>query len=203
MQWKEQLTIKKGSTASFMIHLGQGADAVDSASIEVEDDSIVSINPTQVTTPSAITVTGLTPGTTDITVSFNGGIAETVAVTVESVTPSWPAGSGCSSGGSTYTPTYAVNFSQIEHGSVDLLKETVAVGEIVKFTLKADEGYQIDTLVVKDANGNQNSDLSQFSDSDHITDYAKEAMAWAIEKGIISGVGDAKLAPKTVLHGHK
>ncbi len=42
----------------------------------------------------------------------------------------------------------------------------------------------------------QNSDLSQFSDSAYIADYAKEAVAWAIEKGIISGVGDAKLAPK-------
>ena len=434
------LTIKKGSTASFMIHLGQGATAVDSASILVENDSIASVNTTQVTTPSAITVTGLAPGTTNITVSFNSGAAKIVAVTVVPVAPSWPKGSaltasnissttalltwtaaqdstgitgyelyqngvkiasvqgnaysqevtglmassnytfqvqavnedgvwtkdgpttaikttpspsggnpssgssGGSSGGSTSTPTYGVNFSKIEHGSVNLLKETVAAGEIVKFTLKADEGYEIDTLAVKDANGNsialtqnedgtysfkmpsskvtlevtfktavekpkpttppeetkwdnpftdvsetswyyeaakfvnenklfagtdattfspnvvmtremlwtvlgrldgedlsgkevfknartwamskgvsdgsnpqgqitreqlvtmlwkylgapkaQNSDLSQFSDSDRIADYAKEAMAWAIENGIISGVGNAKLAPK-------
>lgn len=38
-------------------------------------------------------------------------------------------------------------------------------------------------------------DLSRFSDADHVADYAKEAMAWAVEKGLIQGEG-GRLMPQ-------
>lgn len=40
------------------------------------------------------------------------------------------------------------------------------------------------------------ADLSIFADSDEISDYAIEAMKWAVENGIITGVGNGNLAPK-------
>jgi len=38
-------------------------------------------------------------------------------------------------------------------------------------------------------------DLSKFSDADQVSDYAKDAMAWAVEKGIVAGSNGA-LMPK-------
>ena len=38
-------------------------------------------------------------------------------------------------------------------------------------------------------------DLSSFPDSELISEYAKESMAWAVENGILNGM-DGKLAPK-------
>jgi len=38
--------------------------------------------------------------------------------------------------------------------------------------------------------------VSIFTDVDKISDYATDALLWAVEKGIIGGVGDNKLAPK-------
>ncbi|MBQ9930980.1 MAG: S-layer homology domain-containing protein, partial [Firmicutes bacterium] len=40
-----------------------------------------------------------------------------------------------------------------------------------------------------------NHDLSSFADADKVSDYAKEAMAWANENGIIQGMGNGSLAP--------
>lgn len=49
-------------------------------------------------------------------------------------------------------------------------------------------------------------DLSRFSDADHVADYAKQAIAWATEKGLIQGDG-GKLMPqgnatKSAVGGH-
>jgi GH25 family lysozyme M1 (1,4-beta-N-acetylmuramidase) len=40
------------------------------------------------------------------------------------------------------------------------------------------------------------ADLSQYADSDSVSTYAAQAMAWAVEKGIISGYEDSTLRPK-------
>ena len=38
--------------------------------------------------------------------------------------------------------------------------------------------------------------LDKYADADNVSDFAKEAMAWAISNGIVTGVGDNTLAPK-------
>ena len=37
---------------------------------------------------------------------------------------------------------------------------------------------------------------NSFSDNDAISDYAKDAMQWAISQGIINGIGDNTLDPQ-------
>ncbi|MGI6422806.1 MAG: S-layer homology domain-containing protein [Syntrophomonadaceae bacterium] len=95
------LTFDKGSTASFTIALGQGASMATSADITVANGGIASVSQTQVTTPDTITVTGLSVGTTDITVVFNNTAATTatVSVTVQAVPPTWPSGSSLTASG--------------------------------------------------------------------------------------------------------
>lgn len=39
--------------------------------------------------------------------------------------------------------------------------------------------------------------LDKFTDSEDVSDYAKNAMNWAISNGIISGVTETELSPKT------
>ena len=40
------------------------------------------------------------------------------------------------------------------------------------------------------------ADLTVFADSDKLSSYAEEAMAWAVDAGIIDGVGNNTLAPR-------
>ncbi len=40
------------------------------------------------------------------------------------------------------------------------------------------------------------ADLSQYTDANMVSEYAVPAMAWAIENGIINGMGNDTLAPK-------
>ncbi|MEG1461446.1 MAG: S-layer homology domain-containing protein, partial [Oscillospiraceae bacterium] len=41
------------------------------------------------------------------------------------------------------------------------------------------------------------ADLSKFTDADSVSAYAKQAMAWAVEKGIVSGTTATTLSPKS------
>jgi len=41
-----------------------------------------------------------------------------------------------------------------------------------------------------------NGDLDRFSDAGSVSGYASDAMRWAVENGIISGMGDGTLAPQ-------
>ena len=109
----DTLTLNKGSTANFAISFGQGANVTTDASISVDSGSIASVSQTHVTTPGAITVTGLAVGTTDITVTFSDILStvKTVSVTVkpvdpvQPVAPVWPYGSSLT--GSNITQTGA------------------------------------------------------------------------------------------------
>ena len=40
------------------------------------------------------------------------------------------------------------------------------------------------------------SDLNGFVDADSVSAYAADAMAWAVEQGLIGGVGDQRLNPR-------
>ena len=43
---------------------------------------------------------------------------------------------------------------------------------------------------------NLQSSISQYTDADEISDWAKEAMDWCVTAGIITGVTDTTLVPK-------
>ncbi|MBP3634350.1 MAG: S-layer homology domain-containing protein [Oscillospiraceae bacterium] len=45
-------------------------------------------------------------------------------------------------------------------------------------------------------NTSASEDLSQFSDADAVSNYAVEAMEWAVAEGILNGMGNGKLAPQ-------
>ena len=40
-------------------------------------------------------------------------------------------------------------------------------------------------------------DLSRFPDGDKVSDYAVEAMRWAVDRGLIAGMDDGRLDPVT------
>ena len=50
--------------------------------------------------------------------------------------------------------TYTVTFNAMEHGTVTANTETATAGETITLTATANEGYELDTLTVTDANGN-------------------------------------------------
>lgn len=81
------LNITAGGTGTFTISLGQSGNEADSATVASNDTSIATVNPANVTTSSqAITVIGVSAGTTTVAISFSGGSytggGKTVSVTV-------------------------------------------------------------------------------------------------------------------------
>ncbi len=113
------LTVSQGGTANFTVSLGQGATAATRADITVTNSSIASVSTGRLTASGAITVTGLSEGSTSITVTFNdfARTVKTIAVTVNpafngSNPSSGNSDSGSSSGSSSVTsekqPDYPV-----------------------------------------------------------------------------------------------
>jgi len=86
------LNITVGGTDSFTVYLGEGAGAASLATATSIDPAVASIanNPvTVVTSGSAITVTGVSAGTTQISIGWSGGTkdgqTDTVDVTVNAI----------------------------------------------------------------------------------------------------------------------
>ena len=133
-----------------------------------------------------------------------------------------PSYSGSSS---SYDPTYSVSTpSKTEHGSVTVSPKSASKGDTVTVTVKPDSGYVLETLTVTDKNGNEltlkdkgngkytftmpagkvevkatfmedNSMLNFFYDVPNNA-YFYEAVKWAVEKGITTGVGNGLFAPE-------
>ena len=130
-----------------------------------------------------------------------------------------------SSGSSSYDPTYSVSTpSKTEHGTVTVSPKSASKGDRVTVTVKPDSGYVLETLTVTDKNGNEltlkdkgngkytftmpagkvevkatfmedNSMLNFFYDVPNNA-YFYEAVKWAVENGITTGVGDNLFAPE-------
>lgn len=47
----------------------------------------------------------------------------------------------------------------------------------------------------KNVAGSVEGDLSSFKDASQVSGWAKDAMSWAVQVGIINGMGDGSLAP--------
>ena len=129
------------------------------------------------------------------------------------------------SGSSSYDPTYSVSTpSKTEHGSVTVSPKSASKGDTVTVTVKPDSGYVLETLTVTDKNGNEltlkdkgngkytftmpagkvevkatfmedNSMLNFFYDVPNNA-YFYEAVKWAVENGITTGVGNDLFAPE-------
>ena len=130
-----------------------------------------------------------------------------------------------SSGSSSSDPTYAVSApSKTENGSVTVSPKSASKGDTVTVTVKPDSGYVLETLTVTDKNGNEltlkdkgngkytftmpagkvevkatfmedNSVLNFFYDVPNGA-YFYEAVKWAVENGITTGVGNDLFAPE-------
>ena len=129
------------------------------------------------------------------------------------------------SSGSSSDPTYSVSTpSKTEHGSVTVSPRYADKGDTVTVTVKPDSGYVLETLTVTDKNGNEltlkdkgngkytftmpagkvevkatfmedNSMLNFFYDVPNNA-YFYEAVKWAVENGITTGVGNDLFAPE-------
>ena len=130
-----------------------------------------------------------------------------------------------SGGSSSYVPTYSVSTpSKTENGSVTVSPKSASKGDTVTVTVKPDSGYVLETLTVTDKNGNEltlkdkgngkytftmpagkvevkatfmedNSMLNFFYDVPNNA-YFYEAVKWAVENGITTGVGNDLFAPE-------
>lgn len=130
-----------------------------------------------------------------------------------------------SGGSSSYDPTYSVSTpSKTENGSVTVSPKNASKGDTVTVTVKPDSGYVLETLTVTDKNGNEltlkdkgdgkytftmpagkvevkatfmedNSMLNFFYDVPNNA-YFYEAVKWAVENGITTGVGNDLFAPE-------
>ena len=129
------------------------------------------------------------------------------------------------SSGSSSDPTYSVSTpSKTKNGSVTVSPKNASKGDTVTVTVKPDSGYVLETLTVTDKNGNEltlkdkgdgkytftmpagkvevkatfmedNSMLNFFYDVPNNA-YFYEAVKWAVENGITTGVGNDLFAPE-------
>ena len=127
-------------------------------------------------------------------------------------------------GGSSSSPSYPVSVpDKTDHGSVTVSPKNASAGSTVTITVKPDSGYVLETISVADKNGNDlkltdkgngkytftmpgskvevkatfmedNSVLNFFYDVPNDA-YYYEAVKWAAEKGVTSGIGNSLFAP--------
>ena len=138
--------------------------------------------------------------------------------TVTYVEPSSGGGSSSSS------RRYDVSAPSVKHGDVTVSPKTASKGDTVTITVKPDSGYVLETLTVTDKNGDEltlkdkgsgkytftmpagkvevkatfmedNSMLNFFYDVPNGA-YFYEAVKWAVENGITTGVGNDLFAPE-------
>ena len=125
-----------------------------------------------------------------------------------------------SAGGGTVTPTYTVTTPKVDNGSVTVSPKNASKGTTVTITVKPDDGYELDELIVTDKNG----DALKLTDKGNgkftftmpgskveieasfveieepivvpeFTDvpadaYYADAVEWAVKNGITIGTGD-------------
>ena len=128
------------------------------------------------------------------------------------------------SGSSSSSRRYDVSAPSVKHGDVTVSPKTASKGDTVTITVKPDSGYVLETLTVTDKNGNEltlkdkgsgkytftmpagkvevkatfmedNSVLNFFYDVPNDA-YFYEAVKWAVENGITTGVGNDLFAPE-------
>lgn len=129
---------------------------------------------------------------------------------------------GGSSGGGSGTTTYAVTVAKSKNGTVTVSPKSAAKGATVTVTVKADEGYVLDTLAVYDRDGGRvkvtegkngkftftmpagkvtvEATFAQVQVEWPFTDvadtfWARESIAWAYENGYMNGTSASTFHP--------
>lgn len=134
--------------------------------------------------------------------------------------------SGGGGGGSSSSTTYAVSVEDSKNGSVSVSPKRAEKGDTVTITVKPDTGYELDELTVTDKNGDKikltEKDDNKFTfkmPGSKVTvetsfklietepenpftdisksDYFYDAVLWAADKGITSGVTETLFAPNS------
>ena len=147
----------------------------------------------------------------------------TAKFTVEVYKESSGGGGG---GGSSSSTTYAISVEDSKNGSVSVSPKRAEKGDTVTITVKPDTGYELDELTVTDKNGDKikltEKDDNKFTfkmPGSKVTvetsfklietepenpftdisksDYFYDAVLWAADKGITSGVTETLFAPNS------
>lgn len=137
------------------------------------------------------------------------------------ITVTMRARSGSTTSGSA---SYAVYVAETSNGSVTASPKNASKGDTVTITIKPDSGYTLETLTVTDADGNEltltdkgngkysftmpasrvevkatfmedNSLLNLFYDVPNSA-YYYEAVKWAVEQGVTTGIGNDAFGPE-------
>ena len=137
---------------------GVGGSISPAGNTEVNkgENQIYSVTPNSGFATEDVKVDGVSKGALSSYTFSDVKANHTIAVTFKAISSGGSSSGGGGGGGSTYTPSYTVttDTSKTEHGQLVLEKGKATAGEIVKLTPKAEAGYEIDTLVVKDEKGN-------------------------------------------------
>ena len=142
----------------------------------------------------------------------------------QDLTAVWKKNSDSSSGSSDNERTYAIITEDNGHGSVTVSADAASAGTRITVTVKPDAGYELDELTVTDKDGDEikltEKDDNKFTfkmPGSKVTveasfklietepenpftdisksDYFYDAVLWAADKGITSGVTDTLFAP--------
>lgn len=177
----------------------------------------------EIATVSNGTITGVKVGSATITASIVKNDVTLVSDSC-SVTVSEESSGGGGGGGSSSSGDYIVSVDKTTHGKVTVSPSRADKGDTVTITVKPDTGYELDELTVTDKNGDEikltEKDDNKFTfkmPGSKVTvetsfklietepenpftdisksDYFYDAVLWAADKGITSGVTDTLFAP--------
>ena len=128
-------------------------------SFELNKTSIADISVSGSDTFTVVPKTGLSAGTYTATVTVSGDNSISASFNVRFTVKSAGGGSsggGSSGGGSSSTPTHKVEseVSKDADGSVSFSKSNAKKGDAVTITVTPDRYYKVDSVTVKDKNGN-------------------------------------------------
>ena len=193
------------------------------ATAKLENDKIV-VTPVGTGT-ATITATYTKKGAEGGVALLDGGEDGALTATFTVVVYKESSGGG-GGGGSSSSTTYAVSVEDSKNGSVSVSPKRAEKGDTVTITVKPDTGYELDELTVTDKNGDkikltekddgkftfkmpgskvtveasfkliETEPENPFTDISK-SDYFYDAVLWAADKGITSGVTDTLFAPNS------
>ena len=125
-----------------------------------------------------------------------------------------------SGGGGSYSPTYTITVNESKNGTAAVSPKRAEKGDTVTVTVKPDKDYELDVLLVVDQNGDRLRVKPESHDQysfimpagkvaveavfQHIessfrdvpaNSYYREAVEWALENGVTSGMGGGLFGP--------
>lgn len=214
---KTEATLKKGETLQLTATV-EPADA-DNKNLTwtTSDDKVATVDQTG-------KVTAVAKGEATITVTTANGLSATCKITVTETSGGGSGGGGGGGGGGSAI-SHSVTVGNTKNGSVRVNSSDAVKGEKVTITVRPSDGYVLDALTVKDANGKEVT-LTKVDDTTYtfimpetkvtvdatfkaagaadedegFTDVAKDStfygdIAWAADKGYMTGYSDGTFRP--------